>query len=591
MKSSIHLKKNNSYLLGERMANPFVEFGFIILTVLGVSVIMRILRQPLIMAYILSGVLVGPLVLDLIQETETLHLFSELGIAFLLFIVGLHLSPRVIKEVGKVSLVTGLGQILFTVAIGFGIGVLLGFSYLTAMYIAIAVAFSSTIIIMKLLSDKDALEKLYGKISIGFLLVQDLVAIMLLIILSSLEGGSSFGTILATTFLKGAVLAAVLIPFSMYVLPRCEKFFAKSQEFLFLFAISWGFALSILFQQIGFSIEVGALIAGIILSISPYSYEISSRLKPLRDFFIIFFFIILGSQMAFGAIRELFLPAIIFSVFILIGNPIIIMVLMGLLGYSKKIGFMAGLTVAQVSEFSLIIIAWGVKVGSLTPEIRSMLTLIALITIAGSTYMIVYSEQIFNRLSPLLSIFERRKVKEKELPKKGYDYILLGQNGIGFSIIKAFKKITKNFVVVDYNPDIVQDLRREGINAVYGDADDPEFLEDLLVHKASVIVSTIPDRETNHLILNALKKYQERPVLILTAREIPVAFELYKGGADYVIMPHFLGGEYTANIIEKAKTNKKRYEKEKEKELLILADRLKRGHQHPPRNPRKQKSI
>jgi len=563
------------------MFNSFIQFGFIILVVLGVSVVIRLLKQPLIIGYILSGILAGPFLFNLIQESETITVFSEMGVAFLLFIVGLHLSPRVIKEVGKISLVTGIGQILFTSLIGYFIGIMLGFSIITSIYIAIALTFSSTIIIMKLLSDKDALEKLYGKISIGFLLVQDLVAILILIVVSSLANGAGASNLLFSTIIRGVVLMAALIPISYYALPRLSDFFAKSQEFLFIFAISWGFGLSLLFLYAGFSIEVGALIAGIMLSMSPYSFEISSKLKPLRDFFIISFFIVLGSQMAFGDITHLIVPAIIFSAFILIGNPLIVIILMGLLGYSKKTGFMAGLTVAQISEFSLILIALGVKTGALTQEILSFVTIIGLLTIAGSTYMIIYSDAIFNKLSRFLTIFERKKVKEKDIPKENYDYILLGYNRIGFSIIKAFSKITKNFLVVDYNPRIVKELRKKGIRAVYGDVDDSEFLGDLGICESSVIVSTIPEKETNQLILDVLKRNKAKPIVLLTGRQIEDALDLYDSGADYVILPHFLGGEYTARLIENAKNNDKIYQRERLKELKILKERLRKGHKHP----------
>ncbi len=559
------------------MFNPFVQFGLIILVVFGVSIVMRLLKQPLIIGYILSGILVGPFFLNLIQGSEMLNVFSEMGIAFLLFIVGLHLSPKVLKHVGKISLVTGLGQILFTSLVGYFIGISLGFSVVTSIYIAIALTFSSTIIIMKLLSDKDNLEKLYGKISIGFLLVQDLVAILILIIVSSLASGAGAGNILFSTIIKGAVLVAVLIPISYYILPKLSDFFAKSQELLFIFAISWGLGLSLLFLYAGFSIEVGALIAGVMLSISPYSFEISSKLKPLRDFFIISFFIILGSQMAFGDISHLILPAVAFSFFILIGNPLIVMILMGALGYSKKTGFMAGLTVAQISEFSLILIALGVKIGHLTQDILSFVTMIGLLTIAGSTYLIIYSDAIFKKIKKFLTIFEKKNVRKKEIPKKDFKYILLGYNRIGFSVVRAFSKITRNFLVVDYNPQVVKELKKVGINAVYGDVDDSEFLEDLRMDKASLIVSTIPEKETNQLILDVLEREKSKPVVILTARQIEDAIDLYDAGADYVILPHFLGGEYTGKLIRNAKDRKREYQKEKKKELRILKERLKRA--------------
>lgn len=293
--------------------------------------------------------------------------------------------------------------------------------------------------------------------------------------------------------------------------------------------------------------------------------------------------------MIFTNITEFIIPSIVFGLLIVIGNPFIVMTLMGLMRYTKKTSFMSGLTVAQIGEFSLIVITMGVRVGHIQGEVLSFLTLISLFTIFGCTYLIMFSEKLFNKFSSFLSIFERTKVKEKEIPKKEYKYILLGYNRIGFSIIKAFSKITKDFLVVDYDPKIIKILKNKGIDTLYGDVDDSDFLEDLRISKASLIVSTIPEKETNLLVLDILKRNKAKPIKILTARQIPDAIELYEAGADYVIMPHFLGGEYTSKLIENAKANRKIYEKEKNKELKDLIERLKEGHEHPKIEKNKKK--
>ncbi len=563
------------------MQEIFAQISIIILIVLVISFIIRLLNQPLIIGYIISGILVGPLFLDILPEGNTLSTFSEMGIAFLLFIVGLHLSPRVIKEVGKIALITGIGQVLFTTSIGYLIGVSLGFSLLTSLYIAIAVSFSSTIIIMKLLSDKDALEKLYGKISIGFLLVQDLIAIIILLIVSSFSNGSNFTDFISITILKGTLLIIILIPITKYVLPRFSSFFAKSQEFLFIFSIAWGLGFASLFKYMGFSLEVGALIAGVMLSLTNYNYEISSKLRSLRDFFMISFFILLGSQMAFGEISGMINPAIIYSLLILIGNPIIVLILMGIFGYSRNTGFMAGLTVAQISEFSLILIALGVKVGHIPSEIISLMTVIGLITIAGCTYMIKYSDRIYPYISKFLVIFERKNLKERKIPTREYKYILFGENRIGFSIMKSFKRLKKDFLVIDYNPEVVKRLSSEGIPCIYGDVSNIDFLEELKLNRAKLIVSTIPDRDTNLMLLDIIRNQNKFAIIIVAARQISDAFEFYDAGADFVVLPHFLGGEYTARIIEKAGESKHLYRKERQKHMKELNERLIRGHEHP----------
>jgi len=559
----------------------FIELSVILGVTVLIAGIMRLLKQPLIIGYILAGIIVSPYFLNIVQSTETIKVFSQIGVALLLFIVGLSLSPRVIKEVGKVSLITGIGQITFTSLIGFFISRLLGFSVIVSLYIGIALAFSSTIIIMKLLSDKRDLEKLYGKISIGFLLVQDIVVIILLMVISSFSSKLSLNNLSFVSILSGILLIGGFILISIYVLPSLSKFFAKSQEFLFLFSIAWGLGLASLFHYMGFSMEIGALVAGISLSMSPFHYEISSKMRPLRDFFIILFFILLGSQMVFGNINELLVPAIIFSLFILIGNPLIVMILMGLLGYRKKTGFQAGFTVAQISEFSLILVTLGVSVGHLTNEILSLVTIVGLITISGSTYLILYSNKMYPYLSRYLSIFERKKIRKKEKGFKNYDVVLFGYNRIGYDLLKSFKKLKKKYLVVDYNPETIVELSNAGINCRYGDAEDEEFLSELDLTKTRMIISTIPEFETNLLLINTIKHLNKNAIIIVVSHNTEEADILYREGATYVIMPHFLGGNHASMMINKhgLKLNKFLYEKERHLKQLRIKREL--GHEHP----------
>ena len=336
---------------------------------------------------------------------------AQLGVVVLLFMVGLNLSPKIFREVGKVSIVTGLGQIFFTSLIGFGISYSLGFSTLVSLYVAVALTFSSTIIILKILSDKDDLDTLYGKISIGFLLVQDVVAMIALVALSSFSRIDAVEGISYINVLAGFFFLFFIGGLAYKLLPRIMRHVAVSQEYLMLFSLGWCLFLAVVFFKLGLSMEIGALLAGIFLSISPYRYEIYSKIRPLRDFFIFLFFILLGSQMVFSNLDEYILPIIVFSAFILIGNTLIVAFLMGRLGYTKKTGFLAGLTVAQISEFSLILVALGVRLGHLSDEVLSMVTVVGLITIAGSTYAMIYVDKYYHLISRFLTIFERKNLK------------------------------------------------------------------------------------------------------------------------------------------------------------------------------------
>ncbi|MDP7282425.1 MAG: cation:proton antiporter [Candidatus Undinarchaeales archaeon] len=564
--------------------NVFVELSILILIVVGISAIMRILKQPLIIGYILAGIVVSPSIFNIVGAADSISTFAEIGVAFLLFMVGLNLNLKVIKDVGKVALVTGLGQVAITSVVSFAMCMFFGFSKITSLYVAIGLTFSSTIIVMKMLTDKKETDALYSRIAIGFLIVQDIIAIFLLIFLSSFTGQVGFSNFVIKTFFGGMGLLLSLFLVGKYILPPVTKAIAKSQEFLLLFSIGWCMALASLFYYLNFSIEGGALLAGITLSMSPYRFEISSRMKPLRDFFIVMFFVLLGTQIQLGAMTSYILPIVLFSMFVLIGGPVIMMGIMGFMGYTKRNSFLVGITTAQVSEFSLILIALGVRLGHLTGEILSFMTVISLITIAGSAYYIKYSKGMYNEFSPFLKIFERsgEKVDEHKYHKdKKYDVFLFGYNRIGYDILNAIEKTKKSFLILDYNPEIIVNLAKKGYECRYGDASDPELLNELDFCQAKMVISTIPDLEINLMLLKRCKNEKKNAVMIFVSHSIEEAMKLYEAGASYVVMPHFLGGHHASVMIEEHGLNLNKFLKEKVKHIKDLETRKSIDHEHP----------
>lgn len=552
----------------------FHEVSILLAITMMVTLVMKWLKQPLVVGYILAGILVGPYVLNVLHAQHELELFSKVGIVFLLFIVGLHLNPKVIKEVGAVSLVTGIGQVVFTSVIGFVITLMLGIDKLAAMYIAIALTFSSTIIILKLLADKHDLQKLYAKIAIGFLLVQDILATLLLIavtVVATSNGQSLTYTLLLTLF-KGLILMFSLLVVSTLFLPKFVRYLAHSQEMLFLFSLAWGTGLASLFAALGFSIEIGALVAGVTLSMTPFAEEMSSRLKPLRDFFIVIFFILLGSQMALNNFGEILLPALVLSAFVLVGNPIIVIILMNVLGYNRKTGFLAGLTVAQISEFSLILASLGMRVGHLSQEMLSLVTLVGLITIAGSTYLILYAEKMYPKLSSILSALElvKKKKSQRGVVTEDYEALLFGYDRVGSYFIDALKNIGLTTLVVDYNPSSIEKLQAQHLPFRYGDASDVEFLEEIPSSKPKMVISTIPDQTTNLLLLRHMRTRNKNVILVMIAQTADQSSELYAAGASFVILPHYLGAEYAAKVVEKHGFDSALYDKEKERQQSKL---------------------
>ncbi|MSR85539.1 sodium:proton exchanger [Candidatus Uhrbacteria bacterium] len=548
----------------------FFELSLILVIATLIALVMQMLRQPLIVGHILTGILVGPLVLNLIHAQDTIEVFSKLGITTLLFLVGLSLSPYVLKQVGRASLVAGLGQIIFTALIGFFLSRGLGFLPLTAIYIAAALTFSSTIIVLKLLSDKRDTEKLYGKIAIGMLLIQDLIASLLLIFISTTAQGTfDRNTIF---FLLGNVLwvIAVLYLVSKYALPALVKLFAASQEFLFLFSIGWGLGLAALFSVIGFTPEIGALVAGITLAASPYHYEINAKMKLLRDFFLVLFFVLLGSQLTFAGVSALWFPMIVFSAYVIIGNPLIAIILMSFLGYNKKTSFFVGVAVAQVSEFSLLLVLLGIQVGHLSSEILPLITVVALISIASSTYLVRYASAVERVFAPFLRLFERRLPIKERGRRERFDILLFGCHRVGSDFLVSIRKSRKKYIVIDFDPEVISRLSQSNIPCRYGDAEDNEFLDELNFKHAQVIISTLPDFSTNAFILSKARKAHEQAIVILMAHSVEDAVLLYDAGATYVVMPHFLGGNYASLLIDKYGTDPDKFIPERKKHLEHL---------------------
>ena len=570
------------------MEQIFIQLGIILFMAFVVSYVVKAFRQPIIIGYILAGIIAAFVIesgfIDIESSREIINIFSHFGIAFLLFIVGLHLNPKVIKEIGGASLLIGFGQMALTFGLGFVVASnFLGFNMVSSLYVGIALAFSSTIITMKLLSDKRHLDSFYGKISIGILIIQDLVAVAVLMFISSMSNGTEISSFILRGILGGGGLIVVLFLVGFFILPKLTHSIAKSQELLFLFSICWCFIIAALFSYFGFSIEIGALVAGVVLSISPYSTEISSKIRPLRDFFLIIFFIILGFNFPTSNLMPIIKNAAILSALVLTFKPLIFMSFMALFGYTKRNNFLVGTTLAQISEFSLIVIILGLSVQGalLDPGLLPTITLTMIMTITVSTYMIIYSRQFYERVSGFVSFFEKKKIKKNRKIRKGYDAILFGYNRIGFSILRSLKKIKKNYLVVDFNPDTIESLTKFRVPCIYGDVYDVELLRELPLDKIKLAVSTLPDFETNFLLIESIRVVNPNAIIIVRAHQIKEALDLYKKGASYVLTPHFLGGEYIAHMIESDNISSEKYLGEKKKHVDTLKKMMERGHEHP----------
>ncbi len=548
----------------------FVEISSLLVVSALVSMVMRALKQPMIIAYVITGLIVGPSLLGLVQTPETMEVLANFGVALLLFIIGLGLNPRIVKEVGKVSLIVGAGQILFTTVIGYILAKSIGYNSVTSLYIATAFAFSSTIIILKLLSDKKEQNKLFGKIAMGLLLLQDIAASFALLFAAAASSGQLSYQELLWLAVKGILLVSSTLLFTQIIIKPMTNFFAKSQELLFLFAIAWGFGIATLFYSLGFSLEVGALFAGVCLASMTYAQEAASRLRPLRDFFIIVFFIALGARINLSDVRALIWQAIALSLFILIGKPIIVAFIMGVMGYTKKTSFKTAIVMTQISEFSLILVLIGVNNGQISTQAASLVTAIGVITIAISTYLITFSDGIYATLDRFLPMFERKKLKTEREQHHNYDAILFGYKRGGIEFVNVFGRIAKKFIVIDYDPEAIDELERKQIAYIYGDATDLELLDEISFDRVKLVVSVISDYNTNVFLLEQLQKQNPHAVIVCHADTIQQAVELYGLGASFVVMPHFIGNEKVSAFIRKNGFKKSEFNKYREKHLEYL---------------------
>lgn len=530
----------------------FYQIAALLVLAAGVGLVGVALRQPLIVSYIAVGLIAGPSALGIAQAGEHIELLAELGVAVLLFLVGLKLDIGLIRSVGPVATATGIGQVLFTSLVGFAICLGLGLDWLTSLYVSVALTFSSTIIVIKLLSDKGETGSLHGRIAIGFLIVQDIVVVVAMVVLSSFGIGKGTPTLpleLAKATVPIVALLVGIAAFIRYVANPLVERLARSPELLVSFAIGWAALLATLGDYLGFGKELGGLLAGVSLASTPFREAMSTRLTSLRDFLLLFFFIALGARIDVGTLGGDIVPAVVLSLFVLIGNPLIVLIIMGALGYRKRTGFLAGLTVAQISEFSLIFIAMGLSLGHVEERAVGLVTLVGLVTIAASVYMIMYSHQLYNRLAPALTPFERavpvREAAGEEVPPdRKYDVVIFGLGRYGGAILQILVDRGVRVLGVDFSPAAVRRWRTAQIDTLYGDIGDLEFIASLPIQGVRWVVCTIPEHDLGLVqtdqrigLIQSLRSCGYAGRIAISSHRDAGAERLREAGADLVISP------------------------------------------------------
>ncbi len=589
----------------------FFELGLLIIAASIIAYIIKRMKQPIIPAYILTGLLLGP-VFGIVTDKALIASMSEIGIAFLLFIVGLEIDISKLKEVLAVSTIGTTVQVVTLGGIGFFVASVLGYVPIEAFYLGLIIAFSSTMVVIKILSDKKELSTLHGRIIIGMLLMQDILAIVALSILTSLDNFSF--ALLIVSLLKALFLFLFVFILTKFVFPKVFRFAAHYQELLFLMAISVCFLLSIFFHEVGhvmvamlsffvdvplylkeillpgFSVAIGAFAAGLSISSLPYHLEIESKITPLKDFFSILFFVALGVELNPAHLMGMGIPLFVFLALIVLVKPLLLILTCSFFGYKRRTSFFTGAYLSQVSEFSLIMVMQGLILGHISQELFSLTVVLTVITIAVTSYSDKF-EGVYKKSKKFLSLIDKIPNKKKEIenvppPKNKIEVVLIGSDRIGYSVFKKLKQLKKNYLVVDYNPEVIANLTKEGVYSIYGDIGDHETLSRLDFTKTKFVICTVPNKRNNLRLIRKVKEENKKAIVFVTAYNVRDALKLYDEGADYVILPHFLGGDHVSLMLEDATNNAnymilKKIGQIKEKHIKELHHRSSLGHSHP----------
>ncbi len=524
------------------MNTIFSELGIILILATFFAYLSYILRQPLMLSYIVAGIIIGPSGLKLVTNTQIITTLSEIGILFFLFIIGLEISLPKLRQYGKPAIIAGISQIAATFIVGF-LFLISFFSAQEAIYLSLALVFSSTLVVVKLLSEKSELDTIHGRIILGILILQDIFAIVIVGLMQSTSIYAAIFYILA--------LFVLTILIAIFIVPPLFKFAARSNELLFISSITWCFLGALGGSFLGFSTAIGGFLAGLSLANCEERHQIISKMQPLRDFFSILFFAALGMQLTFVLTKMNILTAGFLLFWVLVGQTIIVAIILMLMQFHKKVAFLCAINVAQTSEFSLIFAAQAFLFGKISANTVSLIAFVTATSIILSSYMIKYDESLYKRFKNIFSFIRIKEPPLSVLEKNNsFEAILVGHDRMGFQILKKLHDLKKRSLVVEMNPDIVKKLHKENVPCIYGDISDDELLSQINWQTVRYVLCTSPSKEDNISIVRKIKQENNMTLVFCRAHTIEDALEMYANGADYVIIPHLLGGERIAEMLD-----------------------------------------
>jgi Kef-type K+ transport system membrane component KefB len=569
------------------------NIGVVFIIATAFAFIAKFLKQPLILAYLVAGVVIGPEIgFAWVHDEETIELISEIGLILLLFIIGLEIDLKKLLSAGRTVLITGIGQFLLCVGLGIGLALLMGFTPAGGnfewLYLGVTLALSSTLVVVKLLYDKSELTTLPGRITLGVLVCQDIWAIVFLALQPNLHD-PHFGTLLES-FGKGAGLVIMTLGLGWYVLPRFFSFAAKVPELMLIAALAWCFLVSGAADWLGLSREVGALVAGVSMSTFPYNLDVIAKVINIRDFFVTLFFVALGMKIPQPTVTMI-TAAIGMSLFVLASRLLSVFPVLYCLGNGLRASLIASINLAQMSEFSLVIASLGLALKHISSELVATLTFVFAITSVLSTYLIAYNHELQRRLAPLLLKLGFTSGAETddvtEAAEAENSIVFLGCFREASSILHELEAraqemendgILAQILVIDFNPHVLQELKQRGIKCLYGDLAHMDTLHHARIHSARIVACTISDDilrgTTNLRLLQQARRLCPHARVITAADGISSAIALYEQNADFVYIARLHSARYMAELITRTVRDSDGFKVTREEEIRLLKQRV-----------------
>lgn len=525
-------------------------------------------RQPLILAYLIAGFVIGPFGLGLVQSQESISVISELGLIFMLFMIGLEIDLKKIVRAGSVILVAAgvqlIGGCLLGIAFFATIGLAIGGGQFDAVYLMVACALSSTVIIVKVLYEKRELDTLPGRITLGILVLQDIFAILFLAVQPSLADLQI--SVLILSIARVAALVATALVLSRYVLPWLFHRIARTPELVLLGALAWCFLIGEIAERLHLSREMGSLVAGVSLSTFPYALDVTAKVTTLRDFFITLFFVGLGMTIPIpnGSIISM---ALAIAVFTVVSRVVTTFVPLYLMRQGLRASLLPALNLAQISEFSLVVIQTGIPVGHLRTETSSAASFAFVLLAVLSTFAMARSDQITRRAIPLLKRIGLRDLDQQaEAAEHGGGHgaarriVILGFFRAASALVSEIERrnedLLQQITVIDFNPNVYRTLAARGMHVVYGDISNVDTLLHAGVGSAEIIILSVPDSllkgATNERLVRHVRGLNPAAKIVATADLLGDVEALYAAGADYVTVPRISDAEQLYSVIEAA---------------------------------------